>query len=383
MNPNRFTFHGVASQMVDVYAAILGPRFYPRALASPNATGRRLQFLTAAARAEIQRDLMTTDQAIEFFESLLECTAIDILTRDERGVFDPLVADDPALLARANDRRSSLQVKNDRRSSLQVTDEDEAIADWYFQLMVRAWLKRKGFGQLRDLRDDPQFKDIRVCEYAVSGSTGKYDLVECKRLHPHPERHLEQAQLNIVRDKIWTKATEEAGPQLRSAAQRLGDLGKVVNCKHLILDISAYQAIPRETDRDCAQAVLGLSEDDIQCVFHGLKGLADHGIDKITVCWENLIYFDGRPRAIVQRVWNPPVNFDQPACFDYEGWTVEGFPLLGSTYREFRVSHVARSLDWIKYGYLESLCPESTFTLGPEETCEEHPKGLNEHQDRK
>src|SRR5205814_1507454 len=108
-------------------------------LADSTATSNRLRLLQMAGQKIITSDQMTVVQAIAFFESLLDCTALSMVSGATRSVHDPLVICDVKQIGAARDRRADL------------SKSGEAIEDWFFHLLVRSWLTGKGFTGVKDL----------------------------------------------------------------------------------------------------------------------------------------------------------------------------------------------------------------------------------------
>src|SRR5262249_21309153 len=149
----------------------------------------------------IARDAMSIAQAIAFNESLLHCTALQYSTGGRRSPFEPLSVANAAALASARERRAALT---------NVTDD--AVEDWYMQLLVRASLRCDGLPDVVDLRTDSTLSG-RVCDFMAMDSTADAELTECKRIHPGEQ--LTASPIAATAQKLLSRL-QEASSQLES-----------------------------------------------------------------------------------------------------------------------------------------------------------------------
>ena len=120
--------------------------------------------------------------------------------------------------------------------------------------------------------------------------------------------------------------------------------------------------------------VVGFSEDQIEEMYNIIKSEASinlQSINKLTLCYRRIVFIDEKAVAIIHQSIEKNMNLDEMGCFNYGGWTVEGYPIKLSEYSEVRVSSTARSLGWIKTTF-NNLSNPSTFvrSVSAEQTIE-------------
>ena len=93
-----------------------------------------------------------------------------------------------------------------------------------------------------------------------------------------------------------------------------------------------------------------LESKEIKQIIADLETYKFAGIDEITFCWSELYVFEDRPRTFAYRTTPFKINKNTPSLFNYEGWTIEFYPLGKKTneFKELRISSIARSQAWIK-----------------------------------
>ncbi len=304
---------------------------------------------------------MTVSDAIHFYEALLDCVALQCATGLKRSVFQPLTLKDPTLLGRARVRRADLN------------QPDQSVADWYFQLLIHGWLSSKGFGRLRDLRHDKRFAGKHVCDFMVADATAGLALVECKRVHPSTPvaEDCLSSTISKVRDRL-----PGAARQLRQACDVLDGVDGRVTSRQVFLDISAYRTQPRDVvlttgaspnPRQVTMTVLGYHEDEVDKVKQSIS-LPDE-IDKVTLCWRQIVFIEQKPHAIIHHATSI-ARASTTGMFQYDGWTVEGYPRCKAEDRELRVSTTARALAYIEYTYNNLSSPDHGLSWGPAEARE-------------
>jgi hypothetical protein len=347
MTDTRSTFGDIAKEMLGMYASILGDSSFNKVRRSGNVTARRLRFLKDFASGNVDLRRLSTADAISFFDALLDCLALQIATGVKRSVFQALALGDRALLGPASIRRALLEIS------------DDAVADWCFQLLIHASISCKGFGPVRDLRADPRFKrqNRKVCEFILPDKEGRVELVECKRIHPGGGGPL------LSMRKIGDKIAEAAG-QLAETRKIVDGVDGHVTCKHVLLDLTAYQSELRPSNPNLAGvSVVGFHEEEVKQQLTQTAAVSStEDVDKVSLCWRNLVYIDDKPRAIVHRSTSTLVREGATSLFDYEGWTIVGYPMRQLPYAEFRVSTRARSAAYIRTEY--NACTSPTFLWG-------------------
>ena len=303
---------------------------------------------------------MSADKIVRFFRILLDTSGIISATE---GSYDSFDIGNPEHIGTKKDIRGKLSGRK------------EGIRDWMCSILFQGWVKNNNpnFYISKDLRYLLP-KDWKACDFKISGDNVLPTLVECKRIHP--ERIDKSA--DIIK-KIVKKISEAKG-QFESTEEFLkeGDLYRLV-----ILDISSYgDNSIRELDN---MKIAGLQADsDIASIIKQQDAIIEKpllkqeqisGIDGITICWSNLHYFEGYPRAFAY--YTQPIRLNQKLDnnTNYQGWTIEFYPNSkhATDYSELRISPVARSRAWIKASWYSST--DNLLTFGHEELFIEHSKG--------
>lgn len=337
--------------MLDVYCNMLGIGRASVKEKPANIIGRRLSFLSRIANGNLERGKMVEEDAITFYESLLDCHLFSAATGVHCDIFDSLTLDEVSLLGNARARQGEL------------TGPDNFVLDYLFHLQVHAWLSTRGYGPIRDLRHDKRLKDRKVSDFKVVGDDGRVELIECKRIHPR-DPYQDNPLPKIVL-KIKARVAD-AAIQLRETARALGS---EASCKHVILDVSAYDQQRREVQHKTGPVtVVGYTQAEIEFLGAKVQSESTEGIDKITFCFGNLVFVNHLPCALVQRTSALVIRADHPSAVDYQGWTVEGYQFSNSKYAELRVSCTARSASWIKFSYHNIADADHCQTWGPEES---------------
>jgi len=347
------TFPGIAKELLGLYSTLLGLQDLAMVETHNNLIGRRLRLLSQIVRGEITQESLSLEKAIRFYEALLDGIALQYATGASRGVFDCLEIGNPNLLGKQKVRRVDLKVGN------------EFLADWHFARLVQAAASAQGF-RIKDLRYDSRFKNKQVCDFALKSSNSSVELLECKRVHP--EKLPKKNQPTMAVEKILSRLTKAINQLENSACV----LKASHTCKHVLFDVSAYAAIKGRAVKMKTDSlfVVGFRLEEIDKI-HQLLVISQDKLspilDKITICWREVIFIDGRPTAIIQNVNTHNLKPKIDGLLKYEGWTVEGYPKKSSKYAEFRVSNTARSLAWIKTTYNNLSSPETFYTIAPAE----------------
>jgi hypothetical protein len=335
-----------------MYKLLGGERVISDVREQGNLLGRRLDLLVNVSEGLITAETMTRGQAESFHEILLDSIALQLATGNRRSVFDSFRVDNPKLLGGSKYRLAKLR------------ESDEAQLDWHFQILVQAAASAKGLGLLKDLRDDPRFSNSRVCDYAINGNNDKFELLECKRIHPEGSLSLNPVQDVIT--KIRSRLPS-AIDQLERTSHVSHVFGNSLCVKHALIDISGYSGGQEKVSSHSVNLVLGGFQQNDICAIESAVASNCIGLDRLTLCWYTPIWIDGKIRAILQQtksIFQSTVKVD---LFNYEGWTVEGYPLSQAEYREFRVLSRVKSLDSIAISYENMSNPQTFWTTGPEE----------------
>ena len=245
--------------------------------------------------------------------------------------------------------------------------DDSSVDQNMCATLFQGWIKRKNFPFKisKDLRNVVP-KNLQSCDFLLEGKRNK-TLVECKRVHFINEiKDNNDLITNIEKKSIdWIN---KSIPQFESTEKFLNEKNYY---RHLILDISAY-------GKNCISDfgdynIVGLLESkEIKQIIANLETYEFAGIDEITFCWSELYMFEDKPRTFVYRTTPLKINKKTPSLFNYEGWTIEFYPLEKKTneFKELRISSVARSQAWIKASWYS--CIDNLLTYGHEETNKEY-----------
>jgi hypothetical protein len=88
-------------------------------------------------------------------------------------------------------------------------------------------------------------------------------------------------------------------------------------------------------------------------------------VDKITLCWTNIIKNNGLIIAIIQNTKQINVTENKP-LFNYSGHTIEMYPSKTNNelISQFRISSTARSFSWIKVSWYAAIDQLLTYKKG-------------------
>jgi len=347
------TFSELCGELLEVYRQILGERSFEDFKTATGPTSTRLHFIQSVQeRGLLSLETSSIDDAIAFLETLLDCVGLASATQDHTKEADVLAIGDPAQLGGSSDRRGDLGRK-----------EEHALLEWYFAVLVQGWAHSKGMGPLKDLRHQKRFKEAegRICDYMLNVEHRDVELLECKCFHPGIPSH------NPIEDTV-----EKILDRVPGVVTQFDDTEKVINgrvvCRHLLVDISGYHNEPclRQLKTRTLK-VFGYEGDVVEEISARLKNDLSDGVDKITLCWRNFVFIDDVPRAIVQHTSSTVLRGGVTGVFNYEGWTVAGYPRKETDFGELRVSSTARSLAWISTTYNNLFDPGTFYKVGPEQ----------------
>ena len=233
--------------------------------------------------------------------------------------------------------------------------------------LFQGWIKNKNslFKISKDLRNVVP-KNLQTCDFLLEGKKNQ-TLVECKRVHSIKEiKDNNDLITNIVKKSVdWI---DKSISQFESTEKFLNENNYY---RHLILDISAY-------GKNCLSDfgdynIVGLLKSkEIKQIIADLETHEFAGIDEITFCWSELYVFKNKPRTFVYRTTPFKINKDTPSLFNYEGWTIEFYPLGKKTneFKELRISSITRPQAWIKASW--QSCTDNLITFGPVEIYKEY-----------
>ena len=283
---------------------------------------------------------ISADNIYRFFSLLLDASGIISATE---GTFDSFSIGDTKHIGKNKDIKGILSGK------------EEGIRDWMCSVLFQGWVKhdKPNLQISKDLRYVLP-KEQKACDFKILGKNISPALVECKRIHPEATN----PSPNII-EKILEKLDEAKG-QLKRTERYLNEGGfhKIV-----ILDVASYG-----DNTVCEQGIMkvvGFQEDShITSIIDELRRAQVSEIDEIIICWSNLYYFQGYPRAFAYYTRQIPLS-QKPANISYTGWTIEYYPRGKDTrdYLELRISSIARSSAWIKASWHSTTDNLVTYTL--------------------
>ncbi len=339
----RWSFNDLTDKTITLYSLLSSQR---------NPDEDTIEFLKTLRSMEHLSTLdVSADKIFRFFRILLDASGIISATE---GSFDSFNIGNTEYIGTQKDIKGKLSGRK------------EGIRDWMCSILFQGWVKhnKPNFYISKDLRYILP-KHMKTCDFKIVGDNVLPSLVECKRIHP--ERIDKSADIiqkiveRISGAKVQFKSTE--GYFKESDFYRL-----------VILDISSYgDNSIRELDN---MKIVGLQADsDIASIIHKLKQEQISGIDGITICWSNLHYFEGYPRAFAYYTQPIRLNQKRDNNVNYQGWTIEWYPnsKQATDYSELRISSVARSRAWIKASWYSST--DNLLTFGHEELFIEHSEG--------
>jgi hypothetical protein len=345
----RHTLKDMAACIIRMHAEVFTQPVVAQVRDRESIMGRRLRLLEGVARGDNDPQSITPRDACVLLDAVLDAVALQHATGRETSLFDLPEIGNPSILGPLRERRPKVKGTSDE------------LLDWQFQTLVQAWAATKGFGELRDLRHCSRDKASKVCDFLVEDRSGAADLVECKRFHPATPA---SDPVGEATSKLQSRITGAADQLSQSAAQ----FGKETACRHFMADISAYCEVSQPYSGKAVRGeVFGFSRDQVSQVLATVLGGVPTGsrrIDKVSLCWRNEFFIGGLPRAIIHQCLSGTRGSVQ-SVFDYEGWTVEGYPLKESAFRELRASPIARSLPWIATSFANMSSPETFARIGP------------------
>ena len=285
MSKGRHTLPGIAREILAMYQSLAGDRALVDAQKAQNLLGKRISFLQAAVAGAIQLDELTQDQGVTLQETLLDAIALQTAGGGRTGVYAPYDLKIPTLLGRARIRRARLR------------ESEQSQLDWHFQTMVQAWAATNSQRPIKDLQTEARFQSRRSCDFAIVRPSSRTELLECKRLHIHPENNRPHKRLEEVTSKI-TQLLPEAHDQLKSTADIIGPK----DCDlHLLIDITAYADSHHVIQKPANQVKLrGFHDNDLELIAFEITPMCNE-FTQVTLCWHSLVWIDGLYRAIVQK----------------------------------------------------------------------------------
>jgi len=343
------SFHQLIQEIIDIYSTLISEKVLSDAEKS-NYIVDSINFLTNFNNiSDFVVGKISYQEIYHFLKLLLDVVGLVSVTE---GKLQPIIKlGDTKLIGR---KRALMGVYKGDDSSV-----DQNMCATLFQ----GWIKSKNlpFKISKDLRFIVP-KNLQACDFLLEGK-GNQILVECKRVHSIKEiKDNNDLITNIVNKSV--NLIDKSIPQFKSTEKFLNENHYY---RHLILDISAYgeNCIRYFGDHN----IVGLLESkEIKQIIAVLETYKLAGIDEITLCWSELYVFEDKPRTFVYRTTPFKINKDTPSLFNYEGWTIEFYPLGKKTneFKELRISSIARSQAWIKTSW--HSCIDNLITFGPEET---------------
>lgn len=240
---------------------------------------------------------------------------------------------------------------SERRSILLKTIDNQNIKDWLSCVLFQGWINNNETSNINviDLKYDKRFKNKKKCDFKVDFDKRNFELIECKRIH----KEKREASLSDMIYKICN-IINDAIIQIKETEQIL-NIGS--NCRTIFLDISSYNNNCLAIDQNLK--VTGFNKKEVikikeQIFIQFKNGFLKSDIDRVIIIWNNIIFFDVFPIALVQRCF--PIVFRKVIInsIDYLGWTIGVYPIKNDFVRLITVSSVARKLAWIKAMYFST-----------------------------
>lgn len=260
----QWTFKELIDKAINVYSS----------LSKRNTDKDSIEFLRSLRDTKVlSTSNISDDNIYRLFSLLLD--ALGIISASE-GTFDSFSIGDTKHIGKKKDIKGTL------------SGNEEGIRDWMCSVLFQGWVKlnKPNFQISKDLKYVLP-KEQNACDFKISGETIPPTLVECKRIHPEGIN----SSPDIV-EKILSRLPK-AKDQLNCTEKYFneGDFHKIV-----ILDVASYG--DNTVREQGIMKVVGLKEDsDITAIIHRLKHEQVNEIDEIIICWSNLYYFQGYPRA--------------------------------------------------------------------------------------
>jgi hypothetical protein len=348
------TYRKLCEQILDTYKALLCDPFLR--LDDPNfkTLSESKRILEEVKESnKLSAELFSPEEIFTFLRTLLDSYGIASASGSEN-----LTIFDMALIGRRRYRKENMK--------------EDHVRNFYFSKLFQGWWNSEHkLDRIIDLALDSRLKEQpgRLCDYAIPPKDSDIELVECKRIHPHP---LTNSSFEDLADKIVDKANNEAGVQFSETEKKLSQEGKRIFCKNFLLDISYYSNLEAKKVYNGFE-VSGFAKEEIDQIKSLVlsrnvnKGL----LDRIMLCWSQVVYKGELPIAIQQQVVPMLLNDQAKDIINYQGWTVEAYPRREDlcSIVETRVSTCARGLPWIKAGYHSET--DSLLKWGREERLSE------------
>lgn len=343
------SFHQLVQEIIGIYSTLISKKVLCEK-EKPNYVVDSIDFLNNFKNInDFVTGKVSNQEIYHFLKLLLDVVGLVGATE---GTLQPIKLGDTKLIGRKRDLMGIYK------------GDDSNIDQNMCATLFQGWIKSKksSLKISKDLRNVVP-KSMEACDFLLVHD-GTQVLIECKRIHSTKDDN-DLIESIINKSLYWS---DKAISQFESTENFLNSNNF---CRHLILDISAYGKNCRNNFRD--HYTVGLSEsEEIKQVIAGLKSNVSSKIDEITLCWSELYVFERKPRAFVYRTIPLKINRHTPSLFNYEGWTIEFYPLGKETdeFKELRIASIARTHAWIKASW--HGCIDNLITWGPVETHEEY-----------
>jgi len=339
------------------YEDLLGTQHAAEALDQEGPTSDRLKFLKRVREGGLLPAAFDDFDTVQWMEALIDTLTASEVSGSSRRLHEMPGLSDASMLGRASDRRGIL------------LSSGHAPSEWWFQVHVQAWAGAEIGKPVSEMSNDPRYSNMqeRTCDFALEIAVGKTQLIECKRVHPHPLYQRESLDLEAIAVKVYDKLVDDALPQLARAAQLVG--GECL--LHVIADVTEYGPSwqCKEEDSLISPVILGISAFQIGEIVDQIKSLCGEqlaALDVLTICWRNILKFADTPIALLER----SIEICEKRVgnyLSYDGWTVECYPSPTEAIREIRVSRAARDISWIKATWY--ALQDRLVSYGPEESA--------------
>ncbi len=329
-------FPQLMSEIIEVYETLISEKSLSDS--DNNFVIQAIKFLKNIEKtSNLTLGKVRNNELFQFFSLLLDCIGLVSATK---GSIQPLKLGDTTLIGRKRDLKGAYR------------GSDHQVRQNMCATLFQGWIRSESpqYHISKDLRCVAP-KGMPACDFQVKGNGISPTLIECKRIHPSREI---KGREELIRH-IIAKAQKRINSSLEQFSSSEKFLKDGEHLWHLILDLSEYGKDRFTSFEDCT--ILGLLDtDEIQDVVKHLDEVEVGGLDEITICWSNVIYFEKKPRALVYNTFHKIIGTPREPPLNYKGWTIEFYPFSRcfNEYRDLRISSVARSRDWIRVSWLSS-----------------------------
>jgi hypothetical protein len=326
----RTTIEKIAQSILEMYRSLAGEKAFLDILNANSLIGHRLRLLKEVVKTHPTVKELSQVHRDSIHDALLDAVALQSAAGERNHIFANLTVTDPIPIGTRSELREKLMDSNPQNQ-----------LDWHFQLLIQGWASLNGLGPLIDLRRQKLLRSGSVCDFLLTHENPR-ELLECKRIHPGTTQSNTIAHVLSKFPRLFRKAAD----QLHTTARKL-HIEHV--CRHLLIDLSGYADATPVTIPDVGRhpvSILGFTEQAINSILQATSAAAlNVGIDKITLCWRDLVLIDGYVRALRHQGCSRLAS-DKNSLLEYRGWTIESYEAAAHG-TLLRVAATTRSVGWL------------------------------------